>query len=532
MLSYAPPLLGSTTPRIWTPPLAVGPPGPCGCGCALTTATSRGFSAVDFAEQVLGITLIPWQRWLLIHALELRSDGRFRFRTVLILIARQNGKTSLVEVKNLWKMFVLRVPLVIGTAQNLDISEESWDKAVEIAESVPDLAQDIKHVDKTNGKKALKVGGKDENGKAWSSRWKIAAASRKGGRGLSGDDVNLDELREHQTWDSWAAVTKTTNARRNPQVWGFSNAGDDKSIVLNDLQAKGRAAATHPETADPSLGLFEWSAPDDIKCTCGRADGEAHAPDCRLRDEAAWAQANPSLGYTVTREGLASALATDPDAIFQTECLCQRVPSLTPEWRVIPQGAWSAQVDRSGRRPTEIALAVQVNYQRTYTAIVAVGERPDGGLLTTIVEYRPGTDWVVDRTVALKARWNPVAIAVQDKGPTGSLAEDMEKAGLLPPTDRDDPKRGDIAVPWADDIADAYGMYVDAAKQGRLWHLDEAPLNIALACAATRSLSGATAWAYKDERAAPLLASTWALWAFVTRIDKVRTPYDPLENIY
>jgi hypothetical protein len=35
--------------------------------------------------------------------------------------ARQNGKTTmLVEVKNLWKMFVLQVPLIIGTAQILD----------------------------------------------------------------------------------------------------------------------------------------------------------------------------------------------------------------------------------------------------------------------------------------------------------------------------------------------------------------------------------------------------------------------------
>jgi hypothetical protein len=48
-----------------------------------------------------------------------------------------------VEFKNLWKLFVLRVPLVIGTAQNLDIAEESWDKAVEIAEGIPELAGEI-----------------------------------------------------------------------------------------------------------------------------------------------------------------------------------------------------------------------------------------------------------------------------------------------------------------------------------------------------------------------------------------------------
>ncbi|HEX4818504.1 MAG TPA: hypothetical protein VFV66_37680, partial [Nonomuraea sp.] len=231
----------------------------------MTPATSLGFSAVDFSQDVLGVRPLPWQRFLLIHAHELRWDGKFRFRTVLVLVARQNGKTSIVEVKNLWKMFVLGVGLVIGTAQNLDISEESWDKAVEIVEGTPELAAEVAHVDRTNGKKALRL--------TSGSRWKIAAASRKGGRGLSGDDVNLDELREHQTWDAWGAVTKTTMARANPQIWAFSNAGDDKSVVLNQLQEQGRAAANDP-LMDPTLGHFEWSAPDDVKCTCGRPDNK------------------------------------------------------------------------------------------------------------------------------------------------------------------------------------------------------------------------------------------------------------------
>jgi hypothetical protein len=85
-------LIGSTTPRLYTPPLVQGRPGPCTCGCALTPATSAGFGAVTFATEVAKVELLPWQRWLLIHALELRPGGRFRFRTVLLLISRQNGK--------------------------------------------------------------------------------------------------------------------------------------------------------------------------------------------------------------------------------------------------------------------------------------------------------------------------------------------------------------------------------------------------------------------------------------------------------
>ncbi|MER7063915.1 hypothetical protein, partial [Streptomyces albidoflavus] len=340
---------------------------------------------MEFAEDVLGIRPLPWQRWLLIHAHELRPDGRFRFRTVIVLVARQNGKTTIVGGKNLWKMFVLGVGLVIGTAQNLDISEEAWDAAVEMVEATPDLAAEVEHVDRTNGKKALRL----TNG----SRWKIAAASRRGGRGLSGDDVNLDELREHQTWDAWGAVTKTTMARRNAQIWAFSNAGDDKSIVLNELQAQGRATAKDPEV-DLTLGHFEWSAPDDVKCTCGRPDGK-HLAECRLQDRTAWAQANPSLGYTITEEAIASALSTDPEPIFRTEVLCQHVPDLAPEWSVISQSAWMTVANPASQIVGSVAFALDVAPDREYSAIAVAGRRADGLLHVEItgravLDHRPG----------------------------------------------------------------------------------------------------------------------------------------------
>lgn len=376
-------LLGSTKPRIYTPPLVTGQPGPCGCGCALTPATSLGFSAIEFARDVLGIEPLPWQRWLLIHSGELLPDGRFRFRTLVVLVARQNGKTSIVEIKNLWKMFVLGVKLVIGTAQNLDISEESWDKAVEIVESIPDLAAEVVHVDRTNGKKALRL----SNG----SRWKIAAASRKGGRGLSGDDVNLDELREHQNWAAWGAVSKTTMARPNAQTWAYSNAGDDKSVVLNTLQATGRALAQMADDAaraglsvldipefDASFGHFEWSAPDDVKCTCADRKDKPHDGDCRLRDRTAWAAANPSLGYTITEQAIESSLATDPETVFRTEVLCQHVHDL--DEGIISPAQWVAVGDASSRRAPDsaVAVAVDISPLRDWAAICAYGERADG----------------------------------------------------------------------------------------------------------------------------------------------------------
>jgi hypothetical protein len=53
-------ILGYETPRIFTPPRR-----------ELTPETTHGFACIAFAEEVLEVKLFPWQRWLLLHALEL-----------------------------------------------------------------------------------------------------------------------------------------------------------------------------------------------------------------------------------------------------------------------------------------------------------------------------------------------------------------------------------------------------------------------------------------------------------------------------
>jgi hypothetical protein len=489
-------------------------PGPCGCGCALTPKTSLGFAVVEFSEDVMRMVLLPWQRWLMIHALELRPGGMFRFRTVLILVARQNGKTTIVEVKNLFKMFVLQVPLIIGTAQNLDIAEESWDKAVEVAESIPELAGEIEHVDRTNGKKALRL--------VSGSRWKIAAASRKGGRGLSGDDVNLDELREHHTWLAWGAVSKTTMARRNAQIWAFSNAGDDRSIVLNSLQKQGHAAAANP-AGDDSMGLFEWSAPDEVKCTCGRP-GDVHLGDCRLQDRQAWAAANPALGYTITEEALASALLTDPDEVFRTECLCQRVASLRPDWAILGQHAWESltvtPVDHELLAP--VAFAVDVNPERSHASIAVAG-RVDGKTYVELAEYRRGTAWVVPWLVDRVEKWKPCAVVVAKNSPGGSLIPDIEAEGI------------EVVKPSTSDEAQAFGAFTDAVapRDGdpSLCHPGQEPLNDAVKGAAQADLGdGAHRWSRRSSLTdiSPLTAATLAAWGHATHAHLEEPPAVPM----
>lgn len=84
-------MMGYTEPRIYTPPMR-----------ELDEHTSLGFAACEYARDVLGKTLYPWQEWALQHMLEitgeLGKEWHFRYRTILIMVSRQCGKTVLSEV--------------------------------------------------------------------------------------------------------------------------------------------------------------------------------------------------------------------------------------------------------------------------------------------------------------------------------------------------------------------------------------------------------------------------------------------------
>jgi hypothetical protein len=478
-------MFGHEVPRLWTRPLR-----------KLTRKTSRGFEAIEFAEGVLGLTLLPWQKWLLIHMLELRPDGVYRFRTVLVLVARQNGKTTLLQIIALWRMYVDGSNLIIGTAQNLDIAEETWQGAVDMAEAVPELKAEIGSVKKTNGQKTLQL--------STGERYKVASASRRGGRGLSGDFVALDELREHQTWDAWGAVTKTTMARARAQIAGFSNAGDRESVVLASLRERAMATVSSGElwdcSGDESLGIFEWSCPDEFECTCKSPTG--HTDECLLRDRSYWGMANPSLGYTITEAAIAGCLATDPDAVLLTEVFCRWVDGVFKP--AIDPRLWDAAADRSSALQDPVAIAIDVAYpDRDWASISIAGLRPDGLLQVEISDYHPGTEWVTARVMELRDTWWPAAIVVDPAGLAASLVPEFEANDV------------ELVKPSLREVAQACGGFYDAIVDSKtLRHRDDQNLNNALLSACKHQTGDVWIWGRRESGGdiSPLVAATLALW--------------------
>lgn len=377
-------LKGCKKPRIYTPPLR-----------PLDRTTSRGYEVIDFAEMI-GFPFLPWQKWAVVHALELTPDGNFRFRTVIILVARQNGKSKMKQIISLWRLYIDGARLVLGTGQDVTLAREQWQECLHTINDNLWLKAELDIVRRTNGDEWFRlVGG---------GRYKISAANKRAGRGLSVDELTFDELRTQTSWDAWSSLSKTTQARINGQIWCMSNAGDDSSVVLNQLRDSAISGR------DPSIGIFEWSAEDN----------------CELDDPLAWCQANPGLGHTISEAAIRSALATDPPNVFRTEVLCQRVDQLEGAVDLL---AWKDCTDPAGKIDTkaQVAACFDLSPDGLHSSLAVASLMPDGRVRTEIAGAWPSTEVARRELPGLLAKIRPSAVAFYPSGPGGALSPMLRK---------------------------------------------------------------------------------------------------------
>lgn len=288
---------------------------------------------IHFAAEILGRPLDPWQQWLVIHLGEMLDDGRPRFRQVLVIVARQNGKTHLCTVLALFWMYVERWPLVFGTSTDLEQAKDSWQDAVDFASDIPALAAKIP-------KNSPRIGNGQQD--FWTtdrSRYRIGAATRKGGRGKRIDRAIGDELREQLSWDAYLAAYNAMGARPRAQVVYITNQGDSRSVVLNSLRGD---AVNELAGVQRPIGLFEWSAP----------------PGSHPTDVHAHAAANPQYGRRMDPDVIISDArrvskpGADPQKLagFLTEILCMAVDQLDP---AVDPAAWTMGLNAA---PIDLAV--------------------------------------------------------------------------------------------------------------------------------------------------------------------------------
>lgn len=494
---------GKTEARLYTPPRR-----------ELTEETSLGYAAIEYANNILHKTLYPWQEWALIHMMEIDGDlgteWKFRFRTVMIEVARQNGKTVLSEVIASFFLNVLGVESIFGTSLSLDKAEEVWEAVINDQESIPELSKSIDRVSRTNGNKRLILKGLRQ--------YKVGAPTRRAGRGDSNDLVMLDELREHRDWETWSAAVASTVAKPNGMVLCFSNAGDPASIVLRQIRSS--ALGKHEDFGgdidnDGTLGLFEWSSPDGA------------ATD----DMEALAQANPALGYGyLTERALLSNRSTFPENKFRSECMCQQVETILPN--PFPDGSWENALDTESQIAPESPLfyGLDLSSDRRWSSIAVCGMREDGNYHIEVIARRPGTDWVVDwfRERAVRGK---MSVAFQTRGaPAAGLGE---MVCTLPNVERIAIEGGELTNGWGR-FYDAISIHApqkdgEAPRRGlKIYHLAQPVLDTPAKTCQLRNIGGGVELPDRTKSPddiAPLFACFCA-FAAATRIKSEKKIYE------
>lgn len=434
--------LGSVEPRLATPPLR-----------ELTPETSYGFDVIEFARDVLTMPLDEWQERAVIRAGELLDDGRPRFRYVLMLVSRQNGKSHLLVVLSLYWLFVERQAMTLGMSTSLEYAKQAWEKACDQALESDALSPLIRRTRKAIGGEVLETVEK--------CKYRIAAANDKGPRSMTIDRLIIDEFRAHQSWDAWNAAVPATNARPGAQVWLISNQGDDRSIPLNSVRES--ALDTLDGGGDPRTGMFEWSAP------------EGSEPD----DLEAIAQANPNLGRRIDSDSILSEArrAKKQGGVeltgFLTEYMCMRVSTLQQainpvSWRECrDDGSMDGLRDR-------VALCMDVSISGNHATLAAAAMQDDGRVRVEIVAAYEST---ASLRRGLKSRVRTVSPRMfgwLPDGPAAAVAAELDSKRAK---SREWPPRGVGVEPIRGELSAVSMGLADLVESGQIAHSDDPLLN-------------------------------------------------------
>ena len=170
---------------------------------------SAGDDAIEFAESIgwsveagRGFYVLDeWQKYCIRGILSEDENARLCAFLVLLIVPRQNGKGAVLEVVELYALFVLELPLILHSAHLGETSADHMDRMWAAISSDPELRAQCKQV-LAKGYEAIEFRPVDpasgeprrrESGAAVMCEIRFRTRSKKGGRGGSPQMVVFDE---------------------------------------------------------------------------------------------------------------------------------------------------------------------------------------------------------------------------------------------------------------------------------------------------------------------------------------------------
>lgn len=465
-----------------------------------------------------GQVMDPWQADAvdLLHAF--RADDRFACFEYAELVGRQNGKGGILEARALAGLFLLGEKLIMWSAHEYKTAMEAFRRmrslirvlGTPVSETVVDFGAFNIKVSNTNGEEGFE---RTDTGQ----RIKFIARSKSSGRGFSGDLNIIDEAFAY-TADQHDALLPTMSARPNPQIVYMSSPplSGDTGEILYQLRERAEAGG------DDGLGYRDWGLAGDLD----------HLEGVDLDDRGLWAAANPAFGIRITPEFVKRERRSLNPRGFARERLGIWPRRINELGGVLDMERWAGMGDPESKRAGDVAVAVDIATNREWASVLVFGVRGDDLGHAQLVDYRAGTDWIVDRLIELRDALDPLGFAMA-RGTAASLETELGKAGIRPPDNPEEPVRGDLAVLGAVDMAAACGQVIDAVRQQSFRYVPSQVLDLAAAGAKTRQVGDTIAWSRKnaDTDISPVVTLTEARWLFEKWVHLVTGDYDVLASV-
>ena len=320
---------GSPSPRL-------SPPQPARSAVADFEKTARG----------LGISLFPWQKTAGRYLYALGPRDQWLWPEVAVIVARQQGKTSLLLPHIVHRMTMGR--RVLHAANHRDLPRMSV--FLKLCAILPDRFQGTV-IRRAAGSESIEL----PNGGATGSRGLDRAGTS---RLVDGRPHRGRGPRDRRRTSS-RPRPRRSSASMKPQMLWLSNAGSDESTALN----------AHPP---PRHGVGPGSSP-----TSNGAPPSELAAD----DPAGWLQANPAIGHlpgmlSSLEQAYRSHKMSGTLASFETERLCRWVATMRE--RLVDDYSWVRCKGATGA-PVRPTLAVSVD-PKGRRASVAMAWQQDGNV--------------------------------------------------------------------------------------------------------------------------------------------------------
>lgn len=408
--------------------------GPFGCGDYL------GEEVIQWARGI-GYDLDPWQEWVLRQGCGTRPNGKWASFENTLIIPRQNGKSAILEIRELAGLYLLGEELVIHTAHEVKTSQEQFLRISNAVLNNGALSKRLKGKPRaSHGEESIELRAEPTlimgSGAKWvhksvASRLRFLARSRASIRGFSADCLVWDEAMILSA-DAVGAALPALSAKGNPQIWLAGSAGLEDSEQL--ARSRRRIVRDSKDMFGAEWSINHHTASCKVDQKLGRASNNYVV--CDKHDDRdvpeSTAKANPAFGYRISWEQTLNELATMPGLEFDRERLSVgQWPVEDEAWRVVSKELFETLTLEPPieRTMSQVSFAIDVDDDGNSASIAVAWKHRDGSLVMEIPKEcsRPGTNWVVDRLEQLVNKYRPLAIVAPKDGPAAGLGDDLEK---------------------------------------------------------------------------------------------------------